>query len=307
VSSLRSVLGDVVVTGAAAIVLGGDHGEPACDPMPFLKVRKSRKFMGIQDDLAVVAAGRALSQAGLGASLGERAGLYAAIGFIPFDQAEIDRVVAASIDERGAFSMAKFAGEGIARAHPLLTFRCLPNMPAYHVSVSFDVQGPYVVTYPGPGQLHQAIEEASFALQQGEVDVALVVAVAHQRNFLVTHHFARTDSPVPADRLRDAGTCLVLETATHAKARGAQVRARPSSWSLRYQPPQASGAPRSDRVPVESFSLGDAPLDLDALGELGPAALGVMLARSIERKSTLRHVLRARDGIDAESAWELSP
>jgi len=187
--------------------------------------------MGIQDDLAVVAAGRALAQAGLGNTLGERAGLYAAIGFIPFDQAEIDRVVAASLDEQGDFSMAKFSAEGIARAHPLLTFRCLPNMPAYHVSVSFDVQGPYLVGYPGPGQLHQAIEEAVFALAQGEIDCALVIGVAHQRNFLVTHHFARIDRPVDAARLRDAGTCLVLEREDSARARGAIARARPREWS----------------------------------------------------------------------------
>ncbi len=293
---------DVVITGAAGIVLGG---EATCDPMPFLKVRKSRKFMGIQDDLAVVAAGRALQQAGLGASLGERAGLYAAIGFIPFDQAEIDRVVAASIDDDGRFSMKLFSSQGIARAHPLLTFRCLPNMPAYHVSVNFDVQGPYVVTYPGPGQLHQAIEEAASALERGEIDVALVVAVAHQRNFLVTHHFARIDVPVAAERLRDAGTCLVLETAAHARARGVAVQARPVAWSLGYAPPQLDGAPQPDRVLDESFTLGDASIDLDALGALGPTSLGVMLARSQGRAATLRHVLRARDGVLADSAWEL--
>ena len=292
-------LGDVVVTGAAGIVLGGAEGEPSCDPMPFLKVRKSRKFMGIQDDLAVVAAGRALQHAGLGAALGERTGLYAAIGFIPFDQAEIDRVVAASVDARGNFSMPLFAAEGIARAHPLLTFRCLPNMPAYHVSANFDVQGPYLVGYPGPGQLHQAIEEAAFALREGEIDVALVVAVAHQRNFLVTHHFARIEPPVAAERLRDAGTCLVLERAADAMRRGAVVRARIASWSLGYVP--------GERPPIEeSFTLDGAPLDVDALGALGPAGLGVMLSRSLGRSGTLRHVLRARDGVTADSAWELA-
>ena len=300
---------DLVVTGTAAIVLGGEHGETSCDPIPFLKVRKSRKFMGVQDDLAVVAAGRALQQAGLGNALGTRTGLYAAIGFIPFDQSEIDRVVAASIDEHGRFSMKKFAAEGISRAHPLLTFRCLPNMPAYHVSVNFDVQGPYLVTYPGPGQLHQAIEEASFALAEGEIDVALVVAVAHQRNFLVTHHFARLapeESPISADRLRDAGTCLVLETAAHASARGAIGRAKPVSWTLGYRPPGSDGAPNVGRRIEESFTLRDAALDVDALGALGPASLGVMLARSMGEVGTLRHVLHARDGVMAESAWELT-
>ena len=65
----------VVLTG-----LGHVLGAP-CDPRPFLRVRKNRKFMGLQDDLAVVAAGRALESAGLAdATLGERAGLNLAVG-----------------------------------------------------------------------------------------------------------------------------------------------------------------------------------------------------------------------------------
>ena len=50
------------LTGAGSVVLArGD----AIDPLPYVRVRKSRKFMGLQDDLAVVACGRALESAGL--------------------------------------------------------------------------------------------------------------------------------------------------------------------------------------------------------------------------------------------------
>ena len=55
--------------------------------------------------------------------------------------------------------------EAFAALNPLLTFRCLSNMPAFHVSVNFDVQGPYFVTYPGAGQLYLALEEAVDALR----------------------------------------------------------------------------------------------------------------------------------------------
>src|SRR5262249_16911286 len=211
---------DSLIATGVGVALGAP-----CDPVPYLKVRKLRKFMGLQDDLAVVAAGRALHAAGRGAELGERAGLYLAVGAIPFDGAEIDALHAASSID-GRFSMHRFASEGYLVPDPLLTFRCLPNMPAFHVSVNFDVQGPYFVTYPGPGQLCGALDAASAALRTGTVDVALVVGVAHQRNFLVEHHVRRLLPPRRIEALRDAAGCLVLETAAHAAARGATARAR---------------------------------------------------------------------------------
>src|SRR5439155_5672677 len=156
---------------------------------------------GVQDDLAVVAAGRALASAGLGgAPLGERAGLYLVVGHVPFESADLDPLLAASTDE-GRFSMARFSTAGFRAVNGLLTFRCLPNMPAFHVSTSFDVQGPYFVTYPGPGQFYLALEEALAALAEGEIDLALVGGAADQRNFLVEHHLGRLAHPTPPGRL----------------------------------------------------------------------------------------------------------
>src|SRR5437667_1190818 len=141
----------VVVTGLGHVVIG--PGDPPCDPMPYLKVKKLRKYMGVQDDLAVVAAAKALESAGLsGASLGERTGLYLAVGYIPFERADLDPLLAASLDADGNFSMEAFSRAGFRTVNGLLTFRCLPNMPAFHVSTNYDIQGPYFVTYPGPGQ-----------------------------------------------------------------------------------------------------------------------------------------------------------
>src|SRR6266545_929174 len=194
----RSITRDsVVVTGMGHVISG------LCDPTPYLKVRKNRKFMGVQDDLAVVAAGAALEHAALDAGhggLGERVGLYLAVGYIPFEQSDIDQLLESSVDERG-FSMHRLSTVGYSQLNPLLTFRCLSNMPAFHISVNFDIQGPYFVTYPGPGQFYLALEEACRALLANAIDVALVAGVAHQRNFLVAHHFGRLDPPVTEERL----------------------------------------------------------------------------------------------------------
>ena len=259
----------IVVTGLGHVVLS------PCDPTPYLKVRKNRKFMGVQDDLAVVAAGQAAASAGLGNALGECAGLYLSVGYLPFEQADIDVLLENSADERGL--------------NPLLTFRCLSNMPAFHISVNLDIQGPYFVTYPGPGQFYLALEEACVALASGSIDIAFLGGIAYQQNFLVRHHFARID--LPAGRLLDAAGCVVLETATHAAARGARVRGRLLSYELSFHP----------RNPFEEAGSSE---ECGADGAMGSASLPVAL--SLGQRRSLRHELKTRDGICASSCWGLA-
>jgi 3-oxoacyl-(acyl-carrier-protein) synthase len=294
----------IAVTGIAALVLG--PGEPlTLDPRAFLVSPKSRKYMGVQDDLAVVAAGNALADAGLaGRELGERAGLYITTGYIPFNESDIAGVLEASLED-GRFSMARFAGGGFQRAHPLLTFRCLPNMPAYHVSVNFAVRGPYFVTYPGAGQAYLALEEARAALDSGEIDVALVMAVAHQRNFLVEHHFARIDRPVASSELRDVGACLVIETAERARARNAPVRGALTALQVEYTPFDALASVCEEREMVSGATLppgtlGPAAL-FCALGDAWRSSAGARVADRIHHR--VHHRIHTRDGIVAASEW----
>ena len=279
----------VVVTGL------GDALSTPCDPAPYLRNHKLRKYMGAQDDLAVVAAGRALEAAGLlGASPSERTGLYLAVGYIPFDAEDIDELHAESVED-GRFSMRRFSTDAYPAANPLLAFRCLPNMPAFHVSVNFDVQGPYFVTYPGPGQLYLALEAAAAALDDGTIDVALVGGIAHQRNFLVSHHFHRLDPPVAAERLADGAGCLVLETTTHARLRGAPVRGRLLALNIVYDPHD----PFRDPFPPGEWM--DDKTNPDE--ERGAASLPIALARL--GPGRYQHRVVTRDGIEASSTWEL--
>jgi hypothetical protein len=273
------------VTGAGHVL-----GAP-CDPSPWLRVRKNRKFMGPQDDLAVVAAGRALEAAGGAEALpAERTGLFMAVGYLPFERESLDLLVETSTDADGRFSAQRFSRESFAALNPLLTFRCLSNMPAFHVSVNFDVQGPYFVTYPGPGQLYVALEEAVDALRARRVDRALVCGVAHQRNALVEHHFAREQPPVAAERLLDGAGCLVLERAESA---GARAQARLIDLEVRYTPFH----PFEETVDPEERATGAAPPD----GVLGPAALPVLVSLGLGQD--LRHDVRSADGVHAWSEW----
>src|SRR5438105_3468083 len=117
--------------------LGSATGLP-CLSDHFLKIPKNRKFMGGQDHLAVCAAGEALESAGLSAAkLGPKAGLFLAVGYIPFEGADIDALITNSLDG-DRISLPRFGTAGFEAVNPLLTFRCLPNMPAYHISACFN-------------------------------------------------------------------------------------------------------------------------------------------------------------------------
>jgi hypothetical protein len=294
----------VIVSGLGCEV---PEAGQVCDPLPYLKVKKLRKFMGVQDDLAVVAAARALESAGLaGVALGERAGLYLVVGPIPFEKADLDPLLEASVED-GEFSMRRFSTAGFKAVNGLLTFRCLPNMPAFHVSVNFDIQGPYFVSYPGPGQFYLALEQAKIALEEGDIDVALVGGVAHSRNFLSAWHHSRLKPPVHEDSLRDAAGFLVLERGQQLRQRRGMQRGWHFSSSIEYcvhGPERGRGEPRESIsfCPKDSRKLSDEAVS----EEMGPASLPVLLARAEARQSLVFHSVETRDGFRGSSFWGLS-
>lgn len=151
------------------------------DVRPFLRSPKMLKFMGKQDRLAVIAAKRAVGER----PLPELTGIYLAVGTIPFDLADLEPLARESVSNE-RFCMQAFSTRGLDQVNPLLTFRCLPNMPAFHVSLNLAVQGPYWVSYPGVGQFYQGLEQAVADLEAGAVDAALVGGVCDRDNFLVS-------------------------------------------------------------------------------------------------------------------------
>ena len=275
----------LVVTGLGAHLI--PRQGPALDGevLPWLKSRKMRKYMGKQDELAVIAAGEALRMAGAAAGdAKERVGVYLCVGYIPFERADIEALTSHSI-RGGRFSMELFSTEGIEQVNPLLTFRCLPNMPIFHVSLNFGLCGPYFVTYPGIGQFYLALERAVCALRSGEIDQALVGGVADQNNFLVDYHFDRLGRGAAARD--DVAAVLCLERRGDAERRGARPRAELLELDIGYRPHDPLDGPRTDFYE----------------DEFGPASLGFALQN--EKSNQLEHEAKTRDGFTARSRWRL--
>ncbi|MBL8810170.1 MAG: hypothetical protein JNM43_08340 [Planctomycetaceae bacterium] len=289
----------LVVTGLGHV----DQGPTGalCDPQPYLRNPKLRKFMGLQDELAIVAAGLAVEQAHLNDVPRDRIGLYWTTGYVPFERDDLKSLAEAATDESsGELSMKALSTVGYHAINGLLTFRCLPNMPVFHISMNLNLQGPYYVSYPGPGQWYVAFQRACDALHSGTIDVALIGGVADQRNALVQHHFSRLQHPPAGDTLRNAAGCFVMERQLSAARRDCTPRAILDGVSVAYRPFDPF---HTECEPSEEFSTGIAP---EMLLTLGPASLAIALSQVAGTiRGQFRHQISTRDGFQAESTWRL--
>ena len=284
--------GPIVVTGSGC--RSYPPGEAAAmDVLPFLKSPKMHKYMGKQDQLAVVAARLALQERNIEADvLRDRTGIYAAVGYIPFERNDIETMARHSV-AAGSFSMEMFATVAVEQVHPLLTFRCLPNMPIFHVSVNCGIQGPYFVTYPGVAQFYVALERAVAALREYEIDFALVGGVADQDNFLVA--FDRSRKPGSSEQVaHDAAAFLVLERAADG-AVGVELTAMQQTY--RGHDPWRSPFRHQEWFEPSANSAQDA--------FLGAASLPAFLheARQAQGGGVWTHTVTTIDGIEAQSRW----
>ena len=161
----------------------------------FLLNKKDRKLMSKQDKLALISATTAWNQFTKKQNLdmkfiADQVGIYFCVGILPFEDKPLEKI-AQNSQEAGKFNTKKFSNDCYNSMNPLLTFKCLPNMPLFHISYNLGITGPYVMTYPGHQDLFESIERAVDELQDGQIDYAIVGASCDQKNILVEHHHER--------------------------------------------------------------------------------------------------------------------
>jgi hypothetical protein len=152
--------------------------------------------------------------------------------------------------------MSKFSTEAYDNINPLLAFACLPNMPAYHLSANFNIQGEYLITYPGTAQFYQVLSEAVERLQNGDLERAIVGGVADQCNFLVENHFHKCQAG-DAILSADVAAFMILERITPVRTASRQARIKLLSLDAQY----TKGSLRPERSRPD-FRLGPAELPL---------------------------------------------
>jgi len=205
-------------------------------PAPFLKDRKLAKYMSPAASMAVIAAGRALSSAGLleDALAKSTMGLFVSTGLIAFDLAAVRRAVEVARSEAGELDLKALGDEGLRVCHPLMPFKMLLNMSLGLVSIALGLRGPNFVTYPDAVQSGACLERAVRGIHTGRYEQALVGGTsqgfslmpictrAAEGTLAANVHAARPFSPSHAGVApADAAAFLVVESLRSCLARGA--------------------------------------------------------------------------------------
>lgn len=213
--------------------------------------RKASKLMSRDIQLAIVAAYEAVANSGL-VTKGidpenvnidpTRFGINLGAGLISCDLVEIAPAVAHSATD-AKFDFRKWGKEGIELVTPLWLLKYLPNMPACHIGIIYDIQGPSnTITCAETSSLLAITEAASF-INRGVCDIVLtggteakVNPIVLMRQILVKRATTQgNDNPAASCRPFDADATgsvfgeaagiIIAENYEYAKKRGAKIYA----------------------------------------------------------------------------------
>jgi 3-oxoacyl-[acyl-carrier-protein] synthase II len=209
------------------------------------KDRRSLKMMARPIQLAVAAAQVALDDCKVVKSRLDptRFGVEFGAGLIASELPELAEASAASANcQPGLIDLERWGALGLGQIQPLWMLKYLPNMPACHISILHDAQGPNNSITESDVASLLALGEAFRILGRDGADFFLVGGAESKvnplsmvRQCLFEHLSHRNDAPEkacrPFDRGRDglvigegAGV-LVVEDLEHARRRGARVYA----------------------------------------------------------------------------------
>ena len=214
------------------------------DPLLHLRDRKFLKVMPRDVQLGVASAGMAVRDSGItpGDVDPMRLGVEFGAGRMTSHPAELAKAVQASRAENDDISLTRWGEDGMGQIAPLWLLRQLPNMPACHVSIDHDAQGPNNTITSRDASALLALAEAVRVLEGDRADAMIVGACSsgiHPVDIAKFHSFeglsTRSDDPEracrPFDFERDGAVVgegaatFVVERYDHAVRRGAEIYA----------------------------------------------------------------------------------
>lgn len=261
------------------------------DPKQYVRPRKSLKIMSRDIQLGFAAADMAIADARLRESPldPERLGVMLGADMMPCDLDELVGTYRACIVD-GQFDFHRWGHAFPGELFPLWMLKYLPNMPACHIGIAQDARGPNNTVTMGDVSALSAISEAARVLERGQADVLIaggVGAKTHPALWVRHQSFGqsqRFDDPAAASRPFDAARdgivygegagALILETQSHAQARGAKPRARLLGYAAVF-------GPRRKGQPHGSESIRRAILGALRAAKLQPSDVAFVAAHGI--------------------------
>jgi 3-oxoacyl-[acyl-carrier-protein] synthase II len=222
--------------------------------------RRSLNAMARTVELGVIGCQFAMQNAGLarGAVAPERIGIEFASLMGATDLNDMAAASKRAVHTGETVDMAVWGRDGLPVIQPLWMLKYLPNMPACHGTILYDIQGPSNTQIPGDSAGLVALAEAARIIRRGAAEVMVVGSsegrlnpITLSRYNLFLHLSRRNDEPTravrPFDRDRDGtvpaegAAVFTLEDLDHARSRGASVLAELVGW--------AGGVDRGNRGP----------------------------------------------------------
>lgn len=250
--------------------------------------RKTLNAMSRPVQMGLVVSQLAMQDAGLakGTVAPERIGIsFASV----MAATEIDDLAGASkrssVGVRQQVDMAAWGEKGLPEVPPMWMLRYLPNMPACHVTVVFDMQGPSNTLIPNDAAGVMAVGEALRILRRGAADVMLVggseakvnpLSMSRfnsfypltRRNELGSAAVRPFDEGASGSVLGEGGAAFPLEELEHAKTRGATILAEVVGFAAGVD--RALAGPGLSRVIRTALAeAGIQPADVDHVNAHG--------------------------------------
>jgi 3-oxoacyl-[acyl-carrier-protein] synthase II len=273
------------------------------DAKQYVRPRKSLKVMSRDIQLAFAAADLACVDAGLRehAVDPERLGVVFGAALIP---GELDEFIGTyrKCTADGKFDFGRWGTAVMSEMFPLWMLKYLPNMPACHIAIGQDARGPSNSITMGDISSLSAVAEGARVLERGQADVMIAGGVGARLHPVVWARSlagelsTRGDDPSAAVRPFDAdrdGTvngegaaAFMLETRSHAQARGAPIIARVLGFATAFDRAGSFFDKRRDAAGDHRGGAAIRRVLLAALQDAGlsPAELGFVVAHG---KSTI--------------------
>ncbi len=214
------------------------------------KYRKELKSMGRTVELGLIGSQLAMQSARLtkGSVPPQRIGIEFASLMAPTDINDLAAASRLAAPEGHAVDYATWGKGGLNEIIPFWMLKYLPNMPACHSTIVFDLQGPSNTQIPGDAAGLVALAEAGRAIRRGAADVMVVGGsegrlspITLARYNLALQLSKRNDDPAgalrPFDATRDGtvysegAAVFTLENLEHAQSRGANILGEVIGWA----------------------------------------------------------------------------
>ncbi|MBI3315603.1 MAG: beta-ketoacyl-[acyl-carrier-protein] synthase family protein [Candidatus Omnitrophica bacterium] len=328
----------VVITGLGAVTALGEGAEPLWDAVlanrsgigvldlgagwkplgavlknfdgeKYVVQKKSLKVMARDIQLAVAAASLAVRDSNLEvpAAARDRFGVIVGCGVLNHELEELAPSIQNAVGPNGKVDLKKFGEDGISSLFPLWLLKYLPNMPACHISILFDLQGPNNTLTTGASSGLQAVGEAFRIIQRGSADLMLAGGAESKVNpvgltqYEILGVLSQPSGADPSTVYRpldaegkgfvagEGAGFLLLEELEHARKRKAKIYAEITGFG--------SSSNRGRKTAVEA-ALHDAAILPKALNYVQASGLG------LEEEDLLE--ADALEGLVNGSARELS-